>query len=121
MITVEKVHESEGKIVFDVKFASPKSPLDLLCYATIVDCGNYLRVCNLYTPLGYRKMGFATYIMEWIFKNFPLDTYVEADTYEIDSNHSGMSDKQLREWYLSLGFEFIPNHPFSMVKRKLLN
>ena len=59
--------------------------------------------------------------MEWIFKNFPLDIYVEADSYEIDINHSGMSDKKLREWYMALGFEFIPSHPFAMVKRKLLN
>lgn len=120
MIITEKTHENEGKLVFDVKFVSPEND-QVLSYATIVDCGNYIRICNLFTPCEYRKMGFANYLMHWIFKNFPLDTYVEADTYEVDFNHSAMSDKQLREWYLSLGFEFMKDHPFAMVKRKLLN
>ena len=121
MITVTKTHETEGKFVYDIKFISLEKDDEVLSYATVVDCGNYIRICNLFTPCGYRKMGFANYIMHWIFKNFPLDTYVEADTYEVDFNFSAMSDKQLRDWYLSLGFEFIEDHPFAMVKRKILN
>lgn len=114
------VHEDEKKM-WQVKTVI--RPSDWAIAACSVKCGpQYARLYSLYVDPRYRRRGIAKSLIRFACDVVAegRDVYVEIDSFELAEAgewEPGPTDKDLRRFYLSLGFETVLGHPFSLVLR----
>jgi len=117
--------ECHGKKVWIINAWSMDKLMGVCSVVTWPDFG---RITALYVTPSARLQGVGSGLIRYAVESVvgPKDVYIEADSFDPSQDFEGfnrtndnppMNDKDLYALYVKLGFEPIPGHPFSLVKR----
>jgi len=89
----------------------------------VVNGPNFSRIMSLFVHPELRGKGIGGSIMRFALDHVVTqnEVYVEADSFEVSQfqlKKPPIDDAGLRKFYMDLGFEAVPGHPFSLVLRR---